>query len=46
MIFGDETKINRFQPDEHTWCWVRDGKSQLQAHHVSHTIKHGCVGVV
>jgi hypothetical protein len=39
--FIDETKINRFQSNDHTWCWVRDGESQFQAHHVSQTIKHG-----
>ena len=38
---GDETKINRFQSDGRTWCWVRDGESQLQARHVSQTVKHG-----
>jgi hypothetical protein len=27
--------------DGHDWCWVRDGESQLHAHHVSQTITHG-----
>ena len=41
VFFSDETKINRFQCDGPAWCWVRDGESQLQTHHVSQTIKHG-----
>ena len=41
VIFSDGTKINRFQYDGHVWCWVKDGESQLQAHHVNQTIKHG-----
>ena len=40
MSFGDETKINRFHTDDGTWCWARNGESQFQPHHVSHTIKH------
>ena len=30
-----------FQFDGHVWCWVRDGESQLQVHHVSQIVKHG-----
>ena len=41
VIFSDKTKINQFQFDGHIWCWVRDGISQLHAHHASQTIKHG-----
>ena len=44
VIFNDETKVNQFQYDGRTWYWVRDGKSQLQAHHMSQIVKHeGCV---
>ena len=38
--FSDETKINQFQSNGHTWCWVKDGESQFQAHHVGRTDKH------
>jgi hypothetical protein len=41
VILSDEAKINQFHYDGHTWCWVRDGISQLQAHHMSQTINHG-----
>ena len=41
VIFIDETKINQFQSNGCTWCWMRDIKLQLQAHHVIQTIKHG-----
>ena len=37
----DETKMNQLQSDDRAQCWVRDGESQLQAHHVSQTFKHG-----
>ena len=50
MIFSDETKINKFKFDGHAWCWVKNGESYLQTHHVSQTIKYGggaffCVGL-
>lgn len=35
VIFSDHTKINRFQVDGYTWCWVRDDEFILQTHHVS-----------
>ena len=35
VIFSDHTKINRFQFDGYTWCWVRDDEFILQTHHVS-----------
>jgi hypothetical protein len=41
MIFSEETKINWFQCKGRTWCWVRDGESQVQAHHVIQRVKHG-----
>ena len=41
MIFSDESKINRSKSDDRARCWVRDGESQLQAHHASQTTKHG-----
>ena len=41
VIFSDETKMHWFQYDGRAWCWVRNGESQLQARHVSQTIKHG-----
>ena len=41
MIFSNETKIGRFQYGGCAWCWVRDRESQLQARHVSQTVKHG-----
>ena len=40
-IFSDETKSDQFQSNGYAWCWVRDGESQLQAHHVGQTLKHG-----
>ena len=40
VIFSDETKIDRFHYDGRAWCWVRDGESQLQTHHVSQIVKH------
>ena len=33
-----DTKITWFQFDGRTWCWVKDGESQSQAHHVSGAI--------
>ena len=35
VIFIDDTKINSLQFVGRAWCWVRDGESSLQAHHVS-----------
>ena len=40
VIWSDETKNNRFQPDGPSWYWKREG-NQLQHHHVKQTVKHG-----
>ena len=26
VIFSDEIKINRFNPDDRSWCWIGDGE--------------------
>jgi transposase len=40
VIWSDETKINLFGCDGKEYCWKKDGE-QLQAHHVSPTVKYG-----
>lgn len=40
VIFSDETKINRFNSDGRSWCWVRDVKAP-QPRTVKQTVKHG-----
>jgi len=39
-VFSDETKINRFNSDGLSWCWVPE-KSGLSSARVSPTLKHG-----
>ena len=38
VIFSDESKINRFNSDGRSWCWVRNGESSSR---VQETVKHG-----
>ena len=40
MIFSDETKINMFNSNGRSWCWIRDGK-RVGPQHVHQTVKHG-----
>lgn len=40
VVFSDESKINRFNSDGRSWCWIRDGES-LQPRQVKQTVKHG-----
>ena len=40
VVFSDETKINLFNSDGRTWCWVNDQKS-LPDRAVKQTVKHG-----
>jgi transposase len=40
VIWSDETKMNRFNPDGQGWCWTRNN-NRLQPHHVKQTVKHG-----
>jgi hypothetical protein len=43
IIWSDETKINRFQPDGRAWCWARDGSSR-RSQNVRHSIMAwGCM---
>lgn len=38
VVFSDESKINRFNSDGRSWCWVRNGQSSSC---VQETVKHG-----
>jgi hypothetical protein len=29
VVFSDETKINRFNVDGRSWCWVNDKENVL-----------------
>jgi transposase len=40
VVFSDETKINRFNADGRTWCWVNDQKI-FPDRAVKQTVKHG-----
>ena len=40
MIFIDKTKINKFNSDGRSWCWIRDGEC-VGPQHVHQTVKHG-----
>jgi len=40
MIFSDETKINRFNSNGRSQCWIRNGES-IRPQHVHQTMKHG-----
>lgn len=40
VVFSDETRVNRFNSDGRTWCWIRD-KKNLPNHTVKQTVKHG-----
>ena len=40
VVFSDETKINCFNSDGRTWCWVNDQKN-LSNYAVKQTVKHG-----
>jgi hypothetical protein len=39
VVFSDETKINRFNADGRSWCWVNDMES-LPDHSVKQIVKH------
>lgn len=40
VIFSDETKVNRFNSDGRSWCWIREGEG-IQPQQVCPTVKHG-----
>jgi transposase len=40
VVFSDETKINRFNADGRSWCWVND-KENVPDRAVKQTVKHG-----
>jgi transposase len=40
VIWSDETKINRFNSDGRSWCWIRDVDG-LEPRTVKKTVKHG-----
>lgn len=40
VVFSDETKINRFNADGRSWCWISD-KENLPDRAVKQTVKHG-----
>jgi transposase len=40
VIFSDETRINRFNSDGKSWCWVSDC-GRLSKRAVKQTVKHG-----
>ncbi len=40
VVFSHETKINRFNADGRTWCWVNDQKI-FPDRAVKQTVKHG-----
>jgi hypothetical protein len=40
MIFSDKTKINRFNSNGRSWCWIGDGE-RIGCQHVHETVKHG-----
>ena len=40
VMFSDETKINRFNADGRSWCWVND-KENVPNRAVKQTAKHG-----
>jgi transposase len=40
VVWSDETKINRFNSDGRSWCWVRDIDGQ-ERRTVKQTVKHG-----
>jgi hypothetical protein len=40
IIFSDETKINKFDSDGRSWCWIGDGE-RVGPQHVHQTVKHG-----
>ena len=40
VIFNDETKINMFNFDGRSWCWITDGE-HVQLQHVQQKVKHG-----
>ena len=39
VIFSDETKVNRFNSNGRSWCWIEDGDC-IRPQHVHHTVKH------
>ena len=39
MVFGDKTKINRFDAHGKSWCWIND-KENIPNHIVKQTMKH------
>ena len=40
MILSDETKINRFNSDGRSWCWIGDG-DRVGPQHVHQTMRYG-----
>ena len=40
VIFNDKTKINRFNSDGKSWCWIGDGK-YVGPQHIHQIMKHG-----
>ena len=40
VIFNDETKVNMFNSDGRSWCWITNGE-HVQPQHVQQTLKHG-----
>ena len=40
VIVSDETKINMFNSDSRSWCWIGDGE-HIGPPHVHQTVKHG-----
>ena len=40
VIFNDKTKINRFNSNSRSWCWIGDGK-YVGPQHIRQIVKHG-----
>jgi hypothetical protein len=40
VVFSHKTKINRFNADGRSWCWVNDKESLFNCV-VKQTMKHG-----
>ena len=40
IIFSDEAKINVFNSDGRSWCWITYGEP-IQPQHAQQTVKHG-----
>jgi hypothetical protein len=45
VVFNDETKINRFNVDGRSWCWIND-KENVPNCTVKQTVKHGGGSVI